>query len=859
MSRGHSQPRHQFGRRVLERCKAKDNIEVIDVDKGEIDVVIIDEPETSHQGPKGKASGNCCYPDGVISIDDEEGVSDDAPKNLHGYAKNKVLRPGSSDSSTSEESQSDECPMTSTKCSNHFKMRMNYTACSSRNRFGLGSDSGTNTSKSDCSYSSECESWQSSESDTSDCEIIEDSSGNIREEWERAALRKKKSEKGHFGLEDQASPSASSGDPGLSSEEGPQSKINVETCSSKGPNVSSSTKRRNAKESSFDMPVAPEFNNSHLKTKANASIAEQSRFTDGHDDEAGSQKNEHNSERTTGKDKFMDGTFVHNKLAGVEHLEKLLRHPLCPPDVHLKFTFRDDGVFFLGKDMQVPVRVSLSSEGLNLKFKINNGFSEYMGRISSSTKDFTSATAELIDLFSKIEANSSTDADSTTDIHHEESAFHMEKVTAETCRDKAQSLDEAFPDGKASGIHHVEELLRRPSRPLEVNCNMNAEDAEACTSADSHLKSKVNTCAAETDTPANISHVEPGFQTKENISEACGYNAQSTNESLQHDKRADSKVECNMDINVGASFLDRDMHVPTGMSLGTDGLHGGCGFQEEVAPCCGKTFSCSHQTSEGKGAPDSVGLQEQKKENIGEPSSIGQSHCSFVVSPHIASSQNKEKPVIGETSICNHQPLEKSVPPVDTEVTRGRSSCNSIAGRMLVEQSHIPLIHGDLISERERHKESDEYRQADEKEWAARQQQLRIQAEEVQRLKRKRKAESLRLLDMERRQKERLEEIRESEKKGKETENLKERFRAEVTKELVILEHKYKDMASLLRGLGISVAGGPYPMTHEVNVAYKRALLKFHPDRASKTSIRQQVEAEEKFKLISRLKEKLQF
>jgi len=41
-----------------------------------------------------------------------------------------------------------------------------------------------------------------------------------------------------------------------------------------------------------------------------------------------------------------------------------------------------------------------------------------------------------------------------------------------------------------------------------------------------------------------------------------------------------------------------------------------------------------------------------------------------------------------------------------------------------------------------------------------------------------------------------------------------------------------------------------------VHTAYKRALLRFHPDRASKTDIRQQVEAEEKFKLISRMKEK---
>ncbi|KAM1065307.1 hypothetical protein ACFX13_021198 [Malus domestica] len=50
-------------------------------------------------------------------------------------------------------------------------------------------------------------------------------------------------------------------------------------------------------------------------------------------------------------------------------------------------------------------------------------------------------------------------------------------------------------------------------------------------------------------------------------------------------------------------------------------------------------------------------------------------------------------------------------------------------------------------------------------------------------------------------------------------------------------------------------AGFP-PLPNEVRAAYKRALLKFHPD-PSRSDIRQQVEAEEKFKLISRMKEKL--
>ncbi|XP_022776701.1 uncharacterized protein LOC111318230 [Durio zibethinus] len=162
----------------------------------------------------------------------------------------------------------------------------------------------------------------------------------------------------------------------------------------------------------------------------------------------------------------------------------------------------------------------------------------------------------------------------------------------------------------------------------------------------------------------------------------------------------------------------------------------------------------------------------------------------------------------------------------------------------------------DIIINREKHKETDEYKRAEEEEWASRQRELQIQAEEAQRMRKRKKAESMRLLDMERRQKQRLEEMRESQKKDEENMNLKEQLRSEVRKELSKLEISCIDMASLLRCLGVPVDGGYYPMSDEVHAAYKRALLRFHPDRASKTDIRQQVEAEEKFKLISRMKEK---
>ncbi|CAN1794962.1 hypothetical protein LINPERHAP1_LOCUS20452 [Linum perenne] len=167
------------------------------------------------------------------------------------------------------------------------------------------------------------------------------------------------------------------------------------------------------------------------------------------------------------------------------------------------------------------------------------------------------------------------------------------------------------------------------------------------------------------------------------------------------------------------------------------------------------------------------------------------------------------------------------------------------------------LCPGNIITEREKMKETDEYKRAIEEEWEARQQQLRIQAEEAQRLRKRKKAEALRISDMQRRQKQRLEEVRETQKKDEEDLNTKERFRVEIRKQLSQLESRCIDLASLLRSLGINVGGGIRPTPNEVHAAYKRAVLKFHPDRASRTDIRQQVESEEKFKLICRMKEKV--
>eukprot|EP01018_Ginkgo_biloba_P017107 Gb_26626 [translate_table: standard] len=68
---------------------------------------------------------------------------------------------------------------------------------------------------------------------------------------------------------------------------------------------------------------------------------------------------------------------------------------------------------------------------------------------------------------------------------------------------------------------------------------------------------------------------------------------------------------------------------------------------------------------------------------------------------------------------------------------------------------------------------------------------------------------------MERRQKRRLEEIRETQKKDKKTMDLKEQVRGQVRAELERMASNCKDMASLLRQLGIPVEGGAIPSSQQ--------------------------------------------
>ncbi|PWA50240.1 dnaJ domain-containing protein [Artemisia annua] len=82
--------------------------------------------------------------------------------------------------------------------------------------------------------------------------------------------------------------------------------------------------------------------------------------------------------------------------------------------------------------------------------------------------------------------------------------------------------------------------------------------------------------------------------------------------------------------------------------------------------------------------------------------------------------------------------------------------------------------------------------------------------------------------------------------------NLKEQYRIEVIQRLRKIEKRSFDFRSFLAEVGMYIA----PDDFEIKKAYKQALLTFHPDRVPKDDLHKQVEAEEIFKIIQRMKER---
>ncbi|BBN00952.1 hypothetical protein MPTK1_2g03350 [Marchantia polymorpha subsp. ruderalis] len=174
-----------------------------------------------------------------------------------------------------------------------------------------------------------------------------------------------------------------------------------------------------------------------------------------------------------------------------------------------------------------------------------------------------------------------------------------------------------------------------------------------------------------------------------------------------------------------------------------------------------------------------------------------------------------------------------------------------------LRRNNAEVADGDLIALRERLKQTPEFMQADEQEWASRQQELQRQQLEAQKLRQRKRVEADRKLEMERKQKQRVQELRQNQMKAEKDMDEREQLRGQVRERLENLASRCSDLASLLRRLGVIVDGGNNPSDQQVNAAFKRALVKFHPDRVLDADPRRLVEAEETFKLINRTKKTL--
>ncbi|CAI0390486.1 unnamed protein product [Linum tenue] len=149
--------------------------------------------------------------------------------------------------------------------------------------------------------------------------------------------------------------------------------------------------------------------------------------------------------------------------------------------------------------------------------------------------------------------------------------------------------------------------------------------------------------------------------------------------------------------------------------------------------------------------------------------------------------------------------------------------------------SHV--VQDSIVDEREKMKKTDEYKRAVEAEWAARQQEIQNQAEEAQRLRKKRKLEiseaikkaqeaerqlkrkkeaELRASEIKTRQEQRVKEMREAKKKDELDGKAKERYRAEIKRKISLLQVQCRDLPSLLRNLGFRINGGATPSPEEL-------------------------------------------
>lgn len=212
VSRGHSQPGTSSGKKRLKTGETKGNLDdvvLIDVDSDQSsNVIIIDGPEPIQQTLRGsnvQRKGRKFPLVGVISIDDDEsdimdhpGISDKGGGDLDSDAtSSKRCCPSSKNMRNTVDLDGDECWVVHEKRSSFKLSKCNQTyseKTASRNRYGLDSESESGSSDSDCS----------------DCELMEGSFGKLHEQWKKASLKRKHDlPNGQSGSDDQTSISGS--------------------------------------------------------------------------------------------------------------------------------------------------------------------------------------------------------------------------------------------------------------------------------------------------------------------------------------------------------------------------------------------------------------------------------------------------------------------------------------------------------------------------------------------------------------------------------------------------------------------------------------------------------------------------
>lgn len=84
----------------------------------------------------------------------------------------------------------------------------------------------------------------------------------------------------------------------------------------------------------------------------------------------------------------------------------------------------------------------------------------------------------------------------------------------------------------------------------------------------------------------------------------------------------------------------------------------------------------------------------------------------------------------------------------------------------------------------------------------------------------------------------------------------KDQIRVRIRERLAGKLDNAKTLRQVLTAFGIPVQGGVAATSAQVDKAYKKAMIMFHPDKHVNRGLENQLEAEESFKIISHIKNK---